>query len=57
MSWFRHMPHRREQTRSQPQPSGTTSEVLQQEIELNRQRLEQYRKQTQDKGRKGSWTP
>jgi hypothetical protein len=54
MSWFRHIPYRQERARSQPQPSGTTSEILQQEIELNRQRLEQHRKQAQHTGHKAS---
>jgi hypothetical protein len=43
MSWFKRVPHRREETRRTPHHPSPAAEELRQEIELNRRRLEEHR--------------
>lgn len=45
MSWFRHIPHRREQQN----PHSAVADDLQREVEENRRRLEQHRQQQTNK--------
>ena len=50
MSWFRHMPHRRDPEKTRPHHAP--NDDLRREIEQNRQQLEQHRqennKETED---------
>ncbi len=43
MSWFRHIPHRREETRRHPHHTSAMADELQREIEQNREQLRQHR--------------
>jgi hypothetical protein len=42
MSWFRHVPHRRDTAKTRPHPAD---DQLPREIEQNRERLAQHREQ------------
>jgi len=43
MSWFRHIPHRKEETRRRPHHTSAVADELQREIEQNREQLQQHR--------------
>lgn len=43
MSWFRHLPRRREETKRQPYHSSPMADVLEREIAANRAQLQQHR--------------
>ena len=51
MSWFRHLPHRRDTAKTRPHPA--VNDRLREEIEQNRRKLEQHRQQAEKEAEDG----